>query len=53
MSDIAIKLENISKRYRLGTVGTNSMKADIQAWWYRLQGKEDQTLKIGHENPLC
>jgi lipopolysaccharide transport system ATP-binding protein len=53
MSDIAIKLENISKRYRLGTVGTNSMKADIQAWWYRLQGKEDQTLKIGHENSLA
>ena len=52
MSDIAIKLENISKRYRLGLVGTNTLKGDIQAWWYRVRGKADPTLIIGEENTL-
>lgn len=52
MSDIAIKLENISKRYRLGLVGSNTLKGDLQAWWYRLRGKEDPTLKVGEENKL-
>ncbi len=52
MSDIAIKLENISKRYRLGLVGSNTLKGDMQAWWYRIRGKEDPLLKIGQENTL-
>ncbi len=52
MNDIAIKLENISKRYRLGLVGTNTLKGDVLAWWYHMRGKEDPTLKIGEENRL-
>jgi len=52
MSDIAVKIENLSKRYRLGLVGTNTLKGDLQAWWYRVRGKEDPTLKIGEENKL-
>ena len=52
MSDIAIKLENISKRYRLGLVGTNTLRGDLQAWWYRMRGLEDPTLRIGEENRL-
>jgi len=52
MSDIAIKLENISKRYQLGMVGTNTLKGDLQAFWHKIQGKEDPTLKIGEENKL-
>ncbi len=52
MSETVIKLENLSKRYRLGLVGTNTLKGDIQAWWYRLLGKDDPTLIIGQENQL-
>ena len=52
MPETAIKLENISKRYRLGLVGTNTLKGDMQAWWYRVRGKDDPTLKIGEENKL-
>ena len=47
-----IKLENISKRYRLGLVGTNTLKGDLQAWWYRVRGLPDPTLIIGEENRL-
>jgi len=53
MSDIAIKLENISKQYRLGVVGTGTLSHDLNRWFARIRGKEDPTLKIGQENTLA
>ncbi|MGY5847672.1 ABC transporter ATP-binding protein [Salegentibacter sp. HM20] len=47
---VILKAENISKQYRLGTVGTGSLQHDINRWWHRLQGKEDPYLKIGSVN---
>jgi lipopolysaccharide transport system ATP-binding protein len=52
MSEIAIKLENVSKQYRLGVVNTLTLKADVQRWIARITGKEDPFLKIGQENIL-
>ncbi|HPS72508.1 MAG TPA: ABC transporter ATP-binding protein [Bacteroidales bacterium] len=48
-----IQVENISKQYRLGIVGTNTIKDDVSRLWARLRGKEDPTLKIGVENMLA
>ncbi|MFN4285584.1 MAG: ABC transporter ATP-binding protein [Lacibacter sp.] len=45
-----IKVENLSKQYRLGTVGTGALAHDINRWWYRIRGKEDPYLKIGEAN---
>jgi len=51
MSDTAIKFENISKQYRLGTIGTGTLSHDLNRWWImNIQGKEDPYLKIGQEN---
>ncbi len=33
MSDTVIQVENISKLYRLGKIGTGSFKKDLQYWW--------------------
>ena len=33
MSDKIIQIENVSKRYRLGTIGTGSFRQDLQQWW--------------------
>ncbi len=52
MSDTVIKLENIGKQYRLGTVGSGTLRGDLQRWWYRMRGKEDPALKIGATNQL-
>ncbi len=52
MSDTVIKLENIGKQYRLGTVGSQTLRGDLQRWWYRVRGKEDPALKIGATNKL-
>jgi lipopolysaccharide transport system ATP-binding protein len=45
-----IKVENISKQYRLGNVGSGSLKDDLTRWWYRMRGKEDPLLQIGDTN---
>ena len=39
MSKVVIKAENISKQYRLGLVGTGTVKDDMKRWWYNLRGK--------------
>ena len=45
-----IKVENLSKQYRLGNVGTGSLAHDVNRTWHRVRGKEDPYLKIGEEN---
>jgi lipopolysaccharide transport system ATP-binding protein len=47
-----IKIENVSKQYRLGNIGTNTLKGDLQRWWYNIRGLPDPTLMIGQENSL-
>src|SRR6266542_259377 len=50
MSDTVIKVENLSKQYRLGNIGRKTLHEDFNRWLYRLLGKEDPYLKIGEEN---
>ncbi|MEQ3690097.1 MAG: ABC transporter ATP-binding protein [Flavobacterium sp.] len=50
MSKVVIKAENISKQYRLGMVGTGTVKDDFKRWWSNVRGKEDPFLKIGEAN---
>lgn len=45
-----IKIENISKQYRLGEVGTGSLSHDINKWWHKVRGKENPYLQIGEAN---
>ena len=45
-----IKVENLSKQYRLGSIGTGTLTHDVQRWWASIRGKEDPFLKIGDEN---
>lgn len=50
MSNISIEFENISKQYRLGTIGTGTLSHDLNRWWHLVRGKEDPYLKIGDIN---
>lgn len=45
-----IKVENISKQYRLGDVGTGALSHDLKRWWYKARGKEDPYLQVGETN---
>ncbi len=50
MSDVVIKVEHISKQYRLGQVSTGTISHDLNRWWHTIRGKEDPYLKIGDTN---
>ncbi len=47
---IVIKVENLSKQYRLGNIGTGTIKNDLKAWWAQARGKENPFLKVGDIN---
>ena len=45
--DIAIKIEGLKKRYRLGVIGGGTLQGDIQSWWARKRHLEDPNVQIG------
>lgn len=48
---IAIKVENLSKAYQIGEIGTGTISQDLERWWItKVMGKEDPFLKIGETN---
>lgn len=50
MLDTVIRVEDVSKQYRLGTIGTGTLSSDLKRWFYKVRGKEDPFLKIGEVN---
>jgi lipopolysaccharide transport system ATP-binding protein len=51
MSDTVIKIENLSKIYRLGEVGTGTLSHDLNRWWkMNVMRQDDPYAKIGHVN---
>jgi lipopolysaccharide transport system ATP-binding protein len=50
MSDLAIKVENLSKAYQLGDFSTGTLSRDIHRWWTLMRGHEDPFLKVGEIN---
>jgi lipopolysaccharide transport system ATP-binding protein len=46
MSDTVISIENLSKSYQLGVIGTGTFTGDLQRWWASLRGQPDPFLKI-------
>ncbi|PZX50516.1 ABC transporter ATP-binding protein [Algoriphagus chordae] len=49
MSKLVIKADNISKRYMLGTIGSGSLRRDMQNWWSSSFLNNDKT---DIDNPL-
>ena len=50
MSGIAIQVENISKVYRLGSIGSTTISEDLNRSFAKLLGKNDPYEKIGVAN---
>ena len=45
----AIKVEHVSKEYRLGAIGGGTLKGDLQSWWARVRHQEDPNLRIDQD----
>lgn len=50
MNDKVIEVESLSKQYRLGKVGSKTLRHDVNRWLHKLMGKENPYAKIGEEN---
>ncbi len=46
MSDVVISIENLSKSYRLGVIGSGTLKRDFSRWWAHRRGKPDPSSRI-------
>ena len=49
MDEIAIRIEHVSKEYRLGAIGGGTLRGDLQSLMARIRGKEDPNSKIGSD----
>lgn len=47
MSDVVIKLEDVSKEYRLGSIGGGTLRGDLQSWWAKVRKQEDPNARLG------
>lgn len=47
MSDTVVSVENLSKIYQLGVIGTGTFFGDLNRWWARKLGRPDPYAKIG------
>ena len=45
-----ISVENVSKRYRLGLIGSRTLHDDFERWLAQVRGKPNPLLKIGQED---
>lgn len=47
MAAPVISIENLSKSYRLGVIGTGTFYGDLKCWWAKKCGKPDPYGKVG------
>jgi lipopolysaccharide transport system ATP-binding protein len=45
-----LRVENISKMYRLGEVSTGALVHDVNRWWHKIRGKEDPYISVAQAN---
>ena len=52
MSNLAISVEDVHKRYRLGTIGSGLIADEVKAIYARLTGRSDPRLSIDQEKDM-
>lgn len=50
MAKTVIRIDSLSKMYRLGAINGGAFFRDVQSWWARKRGKEDPHSKLGSLN---
>ena len=45
--DVVVEIENLTKTYRLGTIGGQTLSDDLKLFWAKLQKKDNPLAKIG------
>ncbi len=45
-----ISIENLSKTYHLGQIGTGTFSRDLEVWWAKMRGNPNPLLRIGEKD---
>ena len=46
-NELSVRIDHVSKEYRLGAIGGGTLRGDLQSWWAGIRGKEDPNSKLG------
>ena len=47
---IAVAVENVTKKYQLGSITSDTLQADVGRWWARMRGRPDPSRKVRNEH---
>src|SRR5881396_1352320 len=47
-----IEVDNLWKKYRLGIIGTGTLRHDFERWWHRVRGKPDPYSKVDQKSEI-
>src|SRR6202790_3990972 len=47
-----IQVDDVWKKYRLGVIGTGTLRHDFERWWHRVRGKPDPYAKVGEKGKI-
>ena len=48
MAEVVLEVEHLAKVYKLGAIGTGSLRQDLQYWWNKGNGKRNKILALNH-----
>src|SRR5438093_922455 len=47
-----IEVDDVWKKYRLGIIGTGTLRHDFERWWHRVRGKPDPYSKLDQKSEI-
>ncbi|MGC2627208.1 MAG: ABC transporter ATP-binding protein, partial [Candidatus Udaeobacter sp.] len=47
-----IEVDDLWKKYRLGVIGTGTLRHDFERWWHRVRGKPDPYSKLDQRSEI-
>ena len=47
-----IEVDDLWKKYRLGVIGTGTLRHDFERWWHRVRGKPDPYSKVDQKSEI-
>jgi lipopolysaccharide transport system ATP-binding protein len=47
-----IEVDDLWKKYRLGVIGTGSLRHDFERWWHRVRGKPDPYSEVDQKSEI-
>ena len=47
-----IEVDDLWKKYRLGVIGTGTLRHDFERWWHRVRGKPDPYSEVDQKSEI-